>query len=280
MAKRTCNKPPGEQVVIGTDVPLDDDWSIVDLIHYGLTVAVRTVVDEDAENPLKEWDGVGSIYGNDARFIEYLDKDSIPDEYQEYMVPLGKVADGEYWPESGPLGTYGSAGVWYPDVHIVQSLPVNKGRGAVSRQLRKIARSTCELYADWAHGDVFGFELLLFATSVFQHRTAFYDHVPFGCELTADSCFGFYGANSSANGLVEHVQDSLDAALKEAADLLKNNIKCDNCGARYASDDVRITLETVSGLEQRLTPGSVVPAGECPDCGALCYLLEGTYISG
>lgn len=48
---------------------------------------------------------------------------------------------------------------------------------------------------------------------------------------------------------------------------------CDNCRSQYAMSE----LDEPEDLWQRLDPGSVVPAGQCPDCGALSYLCaDGT----
>lgn len=44
--------------------------------------------------------------------------------------------------------------------------------------------------------------------------------------------------------------------------------QCDNCGERYSDVD----LHPIQDLEQRIDPGSVVPSGECPKCGALTYI--------
>ncbi len=43
--------------------------------------------------------------------------------------------------------------------------------------------------------------------------------------------------------------------------------KCDDCGRHYRSSELR----DIADIHQRLTPGGIVPAGECPDCGALAY---------
>ena len=48
--------------------------------------------------------------------------------------------------------------------------------------------------------------------------------------------------------------------------------KCDNCGKRYADDDERIAMDKIKDLSMRVDPGCEVPAGECPECGALVYL--------
>jgi len=55
---------------------------------------------------------------------------------------------------------------------------------------------------------------------------------------------------------------------------------CDNCEAVFFKDHLGYwerdeeptLLEDIEGLNQRLTPGGVVPSGECPLCGALTYL--------
>lgn len=44
---------------------------------------------------------------------------------------------------------------------------------------------------------------------------------------------------------------------------------CDNCGAIYHENH----LAEIKKYSERVDPGSVVPAGACPDCEALCYLL-------
>lgn len=46
---------------------------------------------------------------------------------------------------------------------------------------------------------------------------------------------------------------------------------CDNCGGQFDLDLI-VPLESCRDLGERLDPGSVVPAGECPECGAFCYL--------
>ena len=43
--------------------------------------------------------------------------------------------------------------------------------------------------------------------------------------------------------------------------------KCANCGKEWPEAH----LNPVKHLYERVKPGGVVPSGECPDCGALCY---------
>ena len=47
--------------------------------------------------------------------------------------------------------------------------------------------------------------------------------------------------------------------------------ECDNCGEQWGKDAVN----EIQGYFQRVAAGGVVPSGECPMCGALCYPVKG-----
>jgi hypothetical protein len=51
----------------------------------------------------------------------------------------------------------------------------------------------------------------------------------------------------------------------------KKQHQCDNCRRVFDDAELKIVLADIPDLSQRLDPGSVVPSGECPWCGALCY---------
>lgn len=56
--------------------------------------------------------------------------------------------------------------------------------------------------------------------------------------------------------------------------------RCDNCERIWTFEQ----LDNISDLADRVSPGCLVPAGECPDpdetCGgALCYPVEGPAVS-
>jgi hypothetical protein len=46
---------------------------------------------------------------------------------------------------------------------------------------------------------------------------------------------------------------------------------CDNCGGRFERQDLKRVFPDIPDLPQRLSPGGIVPSGECPACGALVY---------
>jgi len=47
-------------------------------------------------------------------------------------------------------------------------------------------------------------------------------------------------------------------------------VSCDNCAWTGKTLDV----QPIHDLEERIAPGEVVPAGECPECGALAHLVQ------
>lgn len=47
--------------------------------------------------------------------------------------------------------------------------------------------------------------------------------------------------------------------------------RCDNCGQSMRAGE----LGMIRDIEQRLTPGCIVPVGECLLCGALAYYEDG-----
>lgn len=50
----------------------------------------------------------------------------------------------------------------------------------------------------------------------------------------------------------------------------KTLTSCDGCGAPWHISHLKESRD----LAFRLDPGGEVPAGDCPDCGALCYLWK------
>lgn len=46
---------------------------------------------------------------------------------------------------------------------------------------------------------------------------------------------------------------------------------CQNCEAQYENADDLLPIKDVM---QRVAPGEFMPAGECPECGAVCHSQE------
>jgi len=62
--------------------------------------------------------------------------------------------------------------------------------------------------------------------------------------------------------------DAIRAASANAKEVYEIS-RCGNCGRVHNEQ----TLVAIKDMSERTDPGSVVPSGECPDCGALCYLI-------
>lgn len=43
--------------------------------------------------------------------------------------------------------------------------------------------------------------------------------------------------------------------------------ECQNCGKEWAENELHELLD----VTERVAPGELMPAGECPDCGAVCH---------
>lgn len=50
--------------------------------------------------------------------------------------------------------------------------------------------------------------------------------------------------------------------------------ECDNCGWTGHESDMPDGISGIDDLYDRIDPGSEVPAGECPECHALAYVVE------
>jgi hypothetical protein len=46
---------------------------------------------------------------------------------------------------------------------------------------------------------------------------------------------------------------------------------CQNCDGKFRDDQLE---EITHGIWERVSPGELMPSGECPDCGALCHPIQ------
>lgn len=49
---------------------------------------------------------------------------------------------------------------------------------------------------------------------------------------------------------------------------------CDNCAWVGPQNALGCELHEIPHLSERLDPGGEIPAGECPECGALAYVIQ------
>jgi hypothetical protein len=48
---------------------------------------------------------------------------------------------------------------------------------------------------------------------------------------------------------------------------------CQNCDGKFRDDQLE---EITHGIWERVSPGELMPSGECPDCGSLCHPVDNT----
>jgi hypothetical protein len=58
--------------------------------------------------------------------------------------------------------------------------------------------------------------------------------------------------------------------IREPDDGSQHDAECEDCGWQGS----RSALKPIRDLHERVAPGEAMPAGECPQCGALAHLTE------
>jgi len=58
--------------------------------------------------------------------------------------------------------------------------------------------------------------------------------------------------------------------MKEGPFAEEGQHRCDNCGKAWTGPQ----LEGMDDFFERVTPGGVMPSGQCPGCGSLCFPVE------
>jgi hypothetical protein len=54
-------------------------------------------------------------------------------------------------------------------------------------------------------------------------------------------------------------------------------VECGNCGKVWDEEDMKRVFPDIPDLAERIAPGEPVPAGECPECGALVHGMRETF---
>ena len=53
-------------------------------------------------------------------------------------------------------------------------------------------------------------------------------------------------------------------------------VECGNCGKVWDEEELTRVFPDIPDLAERIAPGEPVPAGECPECGALVHEIRET----
>lgn len=54
-------------------------------------------------------------------------------------------------------------------------------------------------------------------------------------------------------------------------------VECGNCGEVWDEEALKRVFPDIPDLTERIAPGEPVPAGECPECGALVHEIRETF---
>lgn len=173
-----------------------------------VTVTVRVLSEDGPENPREAWDHFTVFAGWHSRYsIGDVQPKEDPEEWLKANAPPGSVVLPVYMMDHGAVsystGSFGdpwdSGQVGYivatPDV-IRKEYSVKRITPKIRKQVEALMKSEIETYNAWANGDVWGFDI--------------------EGEGYADSCWGFYGSDTTLEAMKEHVDEAVRPALETA----------------------------------------------------------------
>lgn len=71
----------------------------------------------------------------------------------------------------------------------------------------------------------------------------------------------------------QETRRSLQMAIENYVSGETGRSECSDCGQVWKDGDIKQLID-IHHLWERISPGEVVPSGECPNCGALCHPTE------
>lgn len=212
-----------EEEAEGAFVLALDDNGKASYTHAGKAVFISIEQDENAENPLKRWDGAGSIYSLNRRHDNY-DRDAIEDALQNNpdAVPLsyfehsscvwGLAEDLKKMP--GVEFTFDGvefAGVWIPDASCLEELKKLEGQRRKD-EARKMAKQACEVYTQYCNGEIYQYCVDIYNVKFFDGEpSAEKEDYRRDEPVLRDSCGEFFGRDH----LEEQVKEVVVEFFKE-----------------------------------------------------------------
>lgn len=76
-------------------------------------------------------------------------------------------------------------------------------------------------------------------------------------------------AGNISRALIDEATAAVAGTLAEPAPV-EPIYECQNCACRWIESE----LQPIEDIFERVAPGEVMPAGECPSCGALCHQIQ------
>lgn len=168
---------------------------------------LRISQDLDACDPRKEWENLGTIYIADNRYFcgdQELDQDSF--DPSEYVVCLpvyayihsGIVLATKPFDCRWDSGQYG----WIVVSRETILKEYNEITPETIEQAAKVLQCEIETFSQYLANDVYGFEVVELSEC--------------DQEETIDSCWGFYGHNPIENGMIDHLEEQDQIAVRAA----------------------------------------------------------------
>lgn len=193
--------------MIAINMPEHPDEAAVTLLNErNEIVFVWIRHDESPENPMEDWDGIGSIHSLNSRLISY-DPNTIEENTDNPdAVPLSYFEHGLCrWGVAGTMNDMPDfrwdgvdfAGIWLPDKCILDEAKGMEGEFR-KKYMAERAASACEAYTQWCNGDVWCYEIRVYKLDWYADHTPirslqYYEDSPEEVLLFEDSCCGFYG---------------------------------------------------------------------------------------
>jgi hypothetical protein len=193
-----------------------------------LIVFVRIDYDQHVDNPLEDWDGMGSVHSFSRRHGTFMDPyearemmaedpDIVPLSYYEHGQSAWFVADSET-----PAGVEFQwdgvrfAGIWVPGDDIKEEMKEldHKERNA---RMRERAKGACSAYTDYINGNVYGYTIDAYPVRRSDDNEVYdrEEDYRFQDTLFEDSCWGFFGENDNAAYMRGEMTETLRAGLQE-----------------------------------------------------------------
>jgi hypothetical protein len=188
-------------------------------------IFARMERDEDAPNPLKDWECNGHIYSLNRRHRNY-DADAVREamEGNPDAVALSYYEHGEcLWGVAGELGKVPGvefhfdgvefAGVWVPDAGALENIGAVTGEER-RRKLREYATGVCAAYTSYCNGECYWYSVQAYALKRDEDGTliveqAYYEDTQ--TPVVDDSCGGFLGD-------MEYCREEMAAAVRCAVE--------------------------------------------------------------
>lgn len=159
--------------------------------------------------------------------------------------------------------------------HVAGELTIASGQNYGTEALLAVRSALRRAGFPYEVGDEWGQIGHMYVWGVGDEAEAVFPHVAdAGRVLTEERWIGILNEAGSLKEAAQKVGDFFGLPRLGASDvetalapLAADEVKCDDCGNYWQTSE----LHEVEDLAERVSAGEPVPAGQCPNCGALCH---------